>query len=123
MAEGWLRHFGVGKLEVYSAGTRPCFVNPFAIAVMKEVGVDISSHRSKSVNELVEVQFDYVITVCNNAREECPYLPGANVLLHMPFDDPSFFDATEEEQLNEFRRVREVIRAEMEGFAESLTKE
>jgi arsenate reductase (thioredoxin) len=122
MAEGWLRHFGNAELDVHSAGTRPCFVNPTAIQVMMESGIDISAHRSKSVDEYVSQSFDCVLTVCDNAREECPYLPGAHVLLHIPFDDPSFFEGTEEDRLNEFRRVRDIIRDEMRGFAERILK-
>lgn len=121
MSEGWLRHFADGKIEVFSAGTRPSFVHPIAIQVMKEAGVDLSTHRSKSVNEFVGAEFDYVLTVCDNAREECPYLPGAHVKIHKPFDDPSFFEGNEHERLNEFRRVRDIIRDEMKGFAETLT--
>lgn len=122
MSEGWLRHFGGGELEVFSAGTRPCFVHPLAIQAMKEAGVDISSHRSKSVNEFVNEEFDYVITVCDNAREECPYLPGAHVMIHKPFEDPSFVDGTEDERLDAFRRVRDIIRGDMKGFAEAIAK-
>ena len=122
MAEGWLRYFGDGKIEAMSAGTHPCFVHPLAIQVMKEAGVDISPHRSKSVNEFVGKELDYVITVCDNAREECPYLPGTHTTIHMPFEDPSFADGTPEERLNEFRRVRDIIKEEMKGFAASLVK-
>lgn len=120
MAEGWLRHFGDGKVDVSSAGTHPCFVHPLAIQVMKEEGVDISSHRSKSVNEFADEKLDYVITVCDSAREACPYIPGAHTMVHIPFEDPSFAPGTTEERLNEFRRVRDIIRDEMKGFARSL---
>jgi thioredoxin type arsenate reductase len=121
MSEGWLRHFGSGKLEVFSAGTRPCFVHPLAIQAMSEAGIDITSHRSKSVNEFVDEEFDYVITVCDNAREECPYLPGAHVMIHKPFEDPSFAEGTPDERLDAFRRVRDVIRDEMKEFANAMT--
>lgn len=120
MSEGWLRYFGDGKIEAFSAGTHPCFVNPLAIQVMKEAGVDISSHRSKSVNEFVDKKLDYVITVCDSAREACPHLPGAHTMIHIPFEDPSFTEGTIEERLTEFRRVRDSIKEEMKGFAKSL---
>jgi arsenate reductase (thioredoxin) len=122
MSEGWLRHFGKGDIEVFSAGTRPSFVNPVAIEVMKEAGVDIASHRSKSVDEFVGKELDYVITVCDNAREECPYLPGNHTTIHMPFEDPSFVEGTTEERLHEFRRVRDSIRDEMRSFARAIQK-
>ncbi len=122
MAEGWLRHFGEGRIEAMSAGTLPCFVNPLAIQVMKEADVDISSHRSKSVSEFVGKQLDYVITVCYDAREACPFIPGNHITIHMPFEDPSFFEGTNEERLNEFRRVRDIIKAEMKGFAMRVLK-
>lgn len=122
MAEGWLRHFGEGKIEVMSAGTIPGFVNPLAIQVMKEAGVDISTHRSKSVNEFVGKQLDYVITVCNDAREACPFIPGNHTTIHLPFEDPSFTKGTTEERLREFRRVRDIIKAEMKGFAARVLK-
>jgi|GEM_PF-81184 len=120
MAEGWLRHFGEGKIEAFSAGTHPCFVHPLAIQVMQEVGVDISSHRSKSVNEFIGKELDYVVTVCDNAREECPYLPGIHTTIHMPFEDPSFAPGTTEERLNEFRQVRDIIKEEIRGIAAQM---
>lgn len=122
MAEGWLRHFGGGQLEVFSAGTRPSFVHPLAIHVMNEAGVDISTHRSKSVEEFVGASLDYVVTVCDHAREECPYLPGTHVTLHIPFEDPAGATGTLDERLVVFRRVRDTIKEEMRGLAESLSK-
>lgn len=122
ISEGWLRYFGNGNIEVFSAGTKPGFVHPLAIQTMKEAGVDISSHHSKSVSEFVGEQFDYVVTVCDNARDECPYLPGSHMSIHMPFEDPSFAAGTTEERLTEFRRVRDVIKGEMKGFAEAVLK-
>ncbi len=122
MAEAWLRHFGGGKLEVFSAGTRPSFVHPLAIHVMNEVGIDISSHRSKSVDEFIGAELDYVVTVCDNAREECPYLPGAHVTLHIPFEDPAPATGPLDERLAVFRRVRDTIKEEMKGLAESLMR-
>jgi arsenate reductase len=122
MAEGWLRHFGGGALDVASAGTHPSFVHPLAIQVMNEAGIDISSHRSKSVEEFIGTPFDYIITVCDNAREECPYLPGSHVTIHIPFEDPATATGTLEQRLTVFRRVRDAIRDEMKGLAESLAK-
>jgi len=88
MAEGLLRHEGGDRFEVYSAGTKPGRVRPEAIAVMDEIGIDISGHRSKSVDEFVGVDLDFVITVCNNAYESCPIFPGQTRRLHWPFEDP-----------------------------------
>lgn len=122
MAEGWLRHFGGSEIEVYSAGTRPSFVHPLAIQVMKEEGVDISSHRSKSVDEFVGKELDVVVTVCDDAREECPYLPGTHAMVHIPFEDPARASGTLDERLVVFRRVRDQIKEEMRGFADSLKK-
>ncbi|MER3524862.1 MAG: hypothetical protein C4326_12635 [Ignavibacteria bacterium] len=117
MAEGWLRHFGENEIEVYSAGTRPSFVHPLAIEVMKEAGVDMTSHRSKSVEEFVGTPLDFVITVCDNAREECPYLPGLHATLHIPFEDPAGAIGTLDQRLAVFRRVRDAIREEMQALA------
>ena len=89
MAEGLLRHEAGDRFEVFSAGTRPTHVRPEAIEAMAEIGIDISSHRSKSVDEFVGQDLDYVITVCSNAKETCPVFPGATKRLHWPFDDPA----------------------------------
>lgn len=122
MAEGWLRHFGGNEIEVHSAGTHPSFVHPLAIEVMKEAGVDISSHQSKSVEEFVGAPLDFVITVCDNAREECPYLPGSHATLHIPFEDPATATGTLHERLAAFRRVRDAIREEMQALAVRLRR-
>ena len=108
IAEGMLRHLYGDRYEVFSAGTKPSSVHPMAIRVMKEVGIDISDHRSKSVYEFLGEEFDYVITVCDSAREECPYFPGAKKYLHRSFVDPS--SAGRNEMLHTFRRVRDEIR-------------
>jgi arsenate reductase len=121
MAEGWLRHFGNGKIGVFSAGTRPSYVHPIAIEVMKEAGIDISSHRSKSVNEFIGKRLDYVITVCDNARDECPFIPGNHTTLHMPFKDPVGFIGSHKRALEEFRKTRDEIAMAMKQFATSLT--
>ncbi len=107
MAEGILRHLYWDRYEVFSAGTKPSSVHPMAIKVMKEVGIDISDHRSKSVYEFLGEEFDYVITVCDSAREECPYFPGAKRYLHRSFVDPS--SADEDKMLEIFRKVRDEI--------------
>lgn len=120
MAEGWLRHHGKRTIAAYSAGTSPSIVNPFAIKVMKESGIDISHHRSKSVEEFVGSALEYVITVCDHARETCPVLPGKHTTLHMPFEDPVGFVGTEEERLKKFRDVRDLIDTAMRRFAERI---
>jgi arsenate reductase len=110
MAEGLLRHDGGEDFEVFSAGTRPSHVRPEAIAVMKEIGIDLSGHRSKSVNEFTGRALDTVITVCDNAAEACPVFPGGTTRLHWPFEDPAAVEGTEEERKEAFRRVRDQIR-------------
>ena len=114
MAEGLLRNLAGDRFEVFSAGTRPVGLNPNAIEAMAEIGIDISGHRSKSVEEFAGEHFDYVITVCDNARESCPILPGAGQRLHQSFADPAAF--LPEEQPESFRRVRAEIRDWLLGF-------
>src|SRR3989304_7560671 len=109
MAEGLLRALYDDRSESFSAGTKPTIVNPYAIRVMKEIGIDISSQSSKSVDEFRYKKFDYVVTVCNHAKEECPVFPGAKKYLHQDFEDPSEFKGTEDEILAIFRRVRNEI--------------
>jgi arsenate reductase (thioredoxin) len=109
MAEGLLRHAAGELFEVESAGTRPGRVRPEAIAVMKELGIDISGHRSKHVKEFEGQSFDYVLTVCDNARESRPWFPGEAKSLHKDFEDPAALQGTEEERLALFRRVRDEI--------------
>ena len=116
MAEGWLRHLAGDRFEVYSAGTHPTGLNPRAVKVMAELGIDISEQRSKSVDEFVEQAFDYVITVCDAARETCPVFPNAKTHLHWSFEDPAVARGSEEQILSVFRRVRDEIRARLEGF-------
>ena len=110
MAEGLLRHDAGERFEVASAGTKASFVRPEAIAVMREVGIDISGHRSKNVDEFDGQKFDYVITVCDNARENCPVFFGAAQRLHHDFEDPAAATGSEEERLAVFRRVRDQLR-------------
>jgi arsenate reductase len=111
MAEGLLRHDAGDRFDVESAGTRPGEVRPEAIAVMRELGIDISAHRSKSVDEFAGRHFDYVLTVCDNALETCPVFPGDCVTLHRNFEDPAAFQGSEEERMALFRRVRDDLRA------------
>ncbi|MGE3842875.1 MAG: arsenate reductase ArsC [Vicinamibacterales bacterium] len=105
MAEGLLRQLGGGQLDVHSAGTAPGSVRPEAIAVMAERGIDIRTHRSKSVNEFTGQTFDYVITVCDSAKESCPVFPGAPRRIHWSFPDPAAVQGTETERLAAFREV------------------
>jgi arsenate reductase len=112
MGEAWLRNDLGDRVEAHSAGTRPSFLHPLAIRVMGEAGVDISSHRSKSVEALKGLVFDLVVTVCDSAREACPILPGARKTLHQAFEDPALA-GDGEEALPVFRRVRDEIRAQL----------
>ena len=116
MAEGLFRHEGGDLFEVFSAGTRPSLVRPEAIAVMNEIAIDISGHRSKSVDEFIGEQLDYVITVCDNANESCPVFPAATKRLHWPFEDPATVNGSEEERKAAFRRVRDQIHARVRMF-------
>ncbi|HVG33374.1 MAG TPA: arsenate reductase ArsC [Pyrinomonadaceae bacterium] len=120
MAEGLLRSDGgSSRFEVFSAGTHPGSVRPEAIEAMREIGIDISAHRSKSVDEFVGQQFDYLITVCDNARESCPVFPGQVERIHWSFDDPAAAEGDKEMRLAEFRRVRDEIRARLKAFISS----
>jgi arsenate reductase len=110
MAEGLLRHDAGNRFEVVSAGTRPSQVRPEAIVVMSELGIDISGHRSKSVDEFTGQDFDCVLTVCDDAKESCPVFPGKTRTIHHSFDDPAAVSGSEEERLAVFRRVRDEIR-------------
>ena len=112
MAEGLLRHDAGERFEVESAGTKASIVRPEATVVMRELGIDISGHRSKNVDEFEGQQFDYVITVCDNARESCPVFFGKAEKLHHNFEDPAALTGSEEERVAGFRRVRD----EMRGF-------
>lgn len=120
MGEGLLRHALGDRFDVSSAGTHPSSVRAEAIAVMAELGIDISTHRSKHVDEFGRRAFRYVITVCDNARESCPHLPGATELLHWSFDDPAAAQGGEAARLDEFRRIRDQIRARVQAFARTL---
>jgi arsenate reductase (thioredoxin) len=121
MAEGLLRHDAGERFDVESAGTKPSSVRPEAIAAMRELGIDISGHRSKSVGEFDGQQFDYVITVCDSARETCPVFFGSAKQMHHSFDDPPpMSHGTDEERMAIFRRVRDELRDYLGGFARSI---
>jgi len=109
MAEGLLRAFGSGDFEIYSAGTDPKGLNPLAIEAMQEIGIDISGHESKSLERFLGQHFDYIITVCDRARDSCPTFPGDNQRIHWGFEDPAAVIGTRAEQLAVFRRVRNEI--------------
>jgi arsenate reductase len=116
MAEGLLRHDAGERFDVESAGTKPSKVRPEAIAAMGELGIDISDHRSKSVQEFAGQPFEYVLTVCDHAKESCPIFPGKTVTIHHNFEDPAALQGSEEERLAAFRRVRDEIREYLKSF-------
>lgn len=126
MAEGWARRLRGDAVEPYSAGIAPHEIDPLAIRVMAEAGVDISRHRSKHVDELADVPLDHVVTVCDHAHEHCPVLPGAARVVHVPFDDPPRLASearTHQEVLSAYRRVRDEIRQFVETLPQALTDE
>jgi len=116
MAEGLLRHDAADRFEVASAGVEPSHVRPQAIEAMREVGIDISKHRSKSVDEFTGEKFDYVITVCDNANEQCPVFPGNTKRIHLSFEDPAAASGDLEDRLAVFRRVRDQIRLRFQNL-------
>jgi len=124
MAEGLLRHLAGDRFEVVSAGTRPVGLNPGAVEAMNEIGIDISHHRSKGIEEYLGQRFDYAITVCDRAKESCPTLPGAASMLHWGFDDPAAAEGSVEVRRAVFRRVRDEIEKRLEDFiAEQAQKQ
>jgi len=123
MAEGWARHLHPDSIEPHSAGLEPHGLNPHAVRVMSEVGVDISDQSSKHLREVADRQIDVVVTVCSQADANCPVFPGATRVVHVPFDDPpqlAAHAASEEEALAHYRRVRDEIRTFVEGLPASL---
>ncbi len=123
MAEGWARKLKGDVVDAYSAGTKPKGVNPRAVKVMKEAGVDIANHGSKHLDRLKKTEMDYIITVCGHAHETCPTFPGKTKIIHMPFDDPPELAKnakSEKEALFHYRRVRDEIRAFIEKLPQAL---
>ena len=118
MMEGLLNHFGNGKVQAHSAGTRPSTINPFAIEAMTEIGIDISTHYSKSIDEFSNQTFDVVLTVCDSARESCPFFPGEKII-HKSFTYPAALEGSDQNKLKLFRKVRD---EEMEWVEEFLKK-
>src|SRR5690242_285960 len=119
MAEGYLRKFSNGKAEIYSAGIETHGINPRAIAVMEEDGIDISHHTSNHVDEYRNIDFDYIITVCDNAKEKCPFFPSPAQKLHQNFPDPAKTKGTETEIVNAFREVRDMIKTYCRQFVDT----
>jgi len=118
IAEGFLRHYAGEKANVYSAGIETHGVNPRAISIMNEVGIDLSNHTSNHVDEYIHINFDFVITVCDNAKERCPYFPTNAEKFHYNFPDPAKASGTEEDIVNEFRIVRLLIDDYCKDFVE-----
>jgi arsenate reductase len=117
MAEGLLRHEAGDRFEVFSAGTKPTSVRLEAVAVMNEIGIDISGHRSKSVDEFKNQEFESVITVCDNAKESCPVFPGNTQRLHWSFEDPAAVQGSDEERQAAFRRIRDRIHGRIKVYS------
>jgi arsenate reductase len=122
IAEGYLRHYAGERATIYSAGIETHGVNPTAIVIMKEDGIDISQHTSNHIDEYRNIDFDYVITVCDNAKENCPYFPTKAKKFHHNFPDPSKVSGTEEEILTAFRTVREMIKDYCKHFVDENIK-
>ncbi len=123
MAEGWARHLKSNLIEPYSAGLRPGRVDPRAIKAMAEAGINISAQRSKAADELADNAFDFVITLCEDARGACPVFPAARAIVHRGFDDPptlALFARTEEEAMGYYRKIRDEIRKFIESLPDTL---
>ena len=120
IAEGWARHLKGDIIEAYSAGIYPIGVSSRAIKIMAEAGVDISMHTSKYLDELWNIDFDYVVTLCDNAAQNCPIFSGKTKMVHKPFKDPYFATGTEEQIMAEFRKARDLIKAFIETIPASL---
>jgi arsenate reductase len=123
MAEGWARHLKSDSIEAFSAGIKPIGLNSRTVKAMAEAGVDISAHRSKYIDDLAGIDFDYVVTVCDNARQQCPVFPGRVKMVHKSFGDPYFAEGTESEIIETFRKVRDQIKAFVDTMPESLKQE
>ena len=118
MAEGYLKFLARDKAEIYSAGIETHGVNPKAVSIMKEDGIDISKHTSNNVDEYKNIDFDFIITVCDNAKENCPYFPSKAQKIHQNFPDPAKAKGSDIEIMNEFRKVRELIKIFCKNFVE-----
>ncbi|ALA60234.1 arsenate reductase ArsC [Nitrospira moscoviensis] len=116
MAEGLLRHLAGDRYDVFSAGTHPVGLNPGAVEAMQDIGIDISKHRSKHMNEFTDRAFEYVITVCDRAKDSCPRWPHAATLIHWSFEDPAAVTGTADERRHAFRTVRDQIKQQIELF-------
>ncbi len=123
IAEALLKHDGGDDFEVYSAGTEPNPVNPYAIRVLADMGIDWSHAESKTINQFLGQRFDYVITVCDRAKATCPVFPGASTSLHWGLDDPSEVDGTDEEKLTAFQRTRTEVSARLRPFIEIVLRD
>ena len=119
IAEGLINNFYSDKFEAFSAGTNPSRINPYAIKVMEEIGIDISKQMSKNISEFNNVEFDIVITVCDNAKKVCPFFPKAKEMIHAPFDDPVAFKGEDDQIIEFFRSIRNQIK---KWIAENLIK-
>jgi arsenate reductase len=120
MAEGWARHLKGDLIEAFSAGIRPIGVSSRAIKAMSEAGVDISTQTSNHFTDFGGIDFDYVVTLCDNAKEQCPVFPGRAKLVHRPFRDPYFAEGTEQQVMDAFRRTRDEIREFVENMPDNL---
>jgi arsenate reductase len=120
MAHGYLEHFGKNSVEVYSAGVEVHGLNPFAVGIMSEDGIDISKNTSNPIDEYSNITFDYVITVCDNAKEACPFFPTQTKTIHHSFEDPSKASGTASELITKFRKVRDQIKGYSKSFIENL---
>jgi arsenate reductase len=120
MAEGLLNRLGAGRFEARSAGTKPSVLHPLAVEVMAEEGIDISGQRAKAVDDFVQQRFDYVVTVCDDARESCPFFPTARNRVHWSLPDPSRAEGTREGRLAFFRAIRDAIRTRVEEFLAAI---
>ncbi len=120
MAEGLLKHICTGRYDVYSAGIKPGIVRPEAIKVLSEMDIDISNNRSKSIAEFGDLEIDFVLTVCDNAKENCPYFPARTKLIHHAFEDPANVEGNEETRLQAFRGVRDQIKEYLPNFLREI---
>ncbi|HOJ31287.1 MAG TPA: arsenate reductase ArsC [bacterium] len=120
MAEGMINHYGQGKIQAFSAGLNPSTVNPYAIKVMAEIGIDISKQQSKSIEQFMGQQFDFIITLCENAKQNCPVFPGKAARLHWDIKDPADATGSEEEILTEFRKCRDIIKEKITNLLKGI---